>query len=154
MKCAAALLLVLSASPAFAGTFGGAWEGMIAFDRSNHPFDDTKTALTRIEVHGETVRVFAFEKGKAVEIMPGKFRLIEAGPGAVIFASNSQDVFPHKGQAETQTYTVARQGDGSLLVEYARVGQVERDEILSGTIATFGTRGEGVLKQLEAARGQ
>ncbi|MEI9929145.1 MAG: hypothetical protein WDM89_00900 [Rhizomicrobium sp.] len=69
--------------------------------------------------------------------MPGKFQISQSGPVAVIFASTSQDVFPHKSQAETQTYTVAQQGDGSLLVEYARVGQVERDEILSGTMATF-----------------
>jgi hypothetical protein len=130
----------------------GTWEGIIDFDKSQQPFDDMKSAKTRMELHGSDARVFVYEKDKPVEIAPGKFQVVQHGPNAVIFASMSEDSFPHKEQSEMLSYTVTRQWDGSLLVEYARVGQVSRDEMLSAEIANFGARGEGVLKRLDNRR--
>jgi hypothetical protein len=125
----------------------GTWEGVVKIDRGAHPFDNRTGQKIRIQIVNDVAHMFIYENGTFVAYRPELFRVLRLGPNALIYTSDGGDVWPHKAQSEIISYAVTRAGTGHILVEYARVGQVSVDEILSGTTNNLGERGEGDLKQ-------
>src|SRR6185437_11638083 len=105
----ALLALPCQAANLLSNPMAGSWEGTITLDKSSHSFDDATEARIRFEVQGSVVHVFAYEKGKLVEVQPGRFKIVQEGPNALIFANVSGDVWPHREFAETISYAITTQ---------------------------------------------